>query len=72
MISVNVECNRCGKKCDPSSFYTINIYENELSINHSLMDLTHNTHINMKQVNNRNSVYCKKCTDAIRDVIGHK
>lgn len=68
-----MKCNRCGKKIEGSTYYTIDIYGHDINPtndNRVAFDTaTQNVFTNMNKIFEQEKCYCKECKEKIESFI---
>ena len=73
MIENIVTCDRCKKKCEGTTYYTIDIYGNDINPTndgrHSMATASQNVETNTFKIFGSERHYCEKCRDKIEQFL---
>ena len=69
MIENIVTCDRCRKKCEGTTYYTVEIYGHDINpagdSSQSMTTVTQNVQTNTYKLFNHEKHYCEKCREKI-------
>ena len=75
MIENIVTCDRCRKKCEGTTYYTVEIYGHDIRPSNdgtqSMTTATQNAQTNTYKLFNHEKHYCEKCRDKIIDFLSN-